>query len=1103
MPASRTEYTPLLWVNESTELSAENLNHIEQGVSLNNALAIENALFIDEIYTAFVEQLNIEYDNQTDTFTFSFGSTSSQNPTNRFHKEINFSLSIPVNLSDKISKLFNTTELLKNQVKIYDYLYYDDDTSQLLFPLVETEFTIREFSSKGIPDSEYKIDFEAENISIADNPIASCNQVIRLYQTGLKADISTDKYAYDNIDIPSKKINRYTRVISLPDFVRMFPQTGNADVAWQWSSSGNGRITIKHTLLDAQGIFTCNGFILKSNTNTELKFYGLSGVNLAIENLKSIDDSITSKAKAIEELTKSIYNDTYIVFKRKEVLQEDFSQYELNFLRTEFICDGVNQISCNGFSGCIQTTFFSQKELFYSKDQVDAKFIPLTYMNDKTYFSTIETTEATSELLSELGSKRLTWANFTDGNDGTVPFVGQSLFIRQRIYKGIDENDEPIYEYGFRVFSNGNEYWYSSNGVIDLMSSLHENILNKISLLNDQSQISGGTYPRLLKYSENKLYLFLDNQYRVSNDGGKTWSEPTIIFTPETERERATKNYLNVNNIDDVGNAFPILLGDSGRIAVFYRCHSIAENFYSIAVCISDTNGENFGTKQELFHSTSGYWEPFYYKGWIYYSSEHDGSGSDKAQSIYRRTLNVDLNGTVAVGSGTRFLDGRNKVDTDGNTNDKSRIGMISASPIEGGHIFVFESSVNINASTPRPMVVQYCYVEHPENNPAQPTPVVNLFLGSSGKKCGAPFVTTLDDGRIVISFQTNENYTGYNRTDFRDNQFVAFVSKRKVNYGDELTADNFVKITTYEYGENEYGVWGSVSNIDGILYKTFSIGKNTSSSGSSAYGNLVQKCLLEYNTADKSVATKEYVDSHHDSTKADLVNGIVPASQLPSYVDDVIEFTKQVSGSSWMSSVLETEPGTRVWNNATAANLSGGTSSPYYKKFLINTDGTESGLIIEDPMDGKIYVGKTDTNTYRWSGSNLVEISKSVGLGETASTAYAGNKGKANAQAIEALQTNKADKTEVAAVQAKTRTITITQADWVNSAYSINLGTVVVGANDALFISPADSCAQDYYNAGIVRSISNDGNTLTLTAATTPTNSITIQLVYLKGEAF
>lgn len=74
--------------------------------------------------------------------------------------------------------------------------------------------------------------------------------------------------------------------------------------------------------------------------------------------------------------------------------------------------------------------------------------------------------------------------------------------------------------------------------------------------------------------------------------------------------------------------------------------------------------------------------------------------------------------------------------------------------------------------------------------------------------------------------------------------------------------------------------------------------------------------------------------------------NGKVPSSQLPSYVDDVLEFDN---------------------------------------KDLFPTTGES----------GKIYVDTTANLTYRWSGSQYVEISPSIALGETSSTAYPGNKGK------------------------------------------------------------------------------------------------------------
>lgn len=80
--------------------------------------------------------------------------------------------------------------------------------------------------------------------------------------------------------------------------------------------------------------------------------------------------------------------------------------------------------------------------------------------------------------------------------------------------------------------------------------------------------------------------------------------------------------------------------------------------------------------------------------------------------------------------------------------------------------------------------------------------------------------------------------------------------------------------------------------------------------------------------------------------------NGKIPANQLPSYVDDVLEY------------------------------------------------GTLSSFPTTGETD-KIYVAQDTNLTYRWSGTRYVEISTSIALGETSTTAYPGNKGKANEQAI------------------------------------------------------------------------------------------------------
>ena len=325
---------------------------------------------------------------------------------------------------------------------------------------------------------------------------------------------------------------------------------------------------------------------------------------------------------------------------------------------------------------------------------------------------------------------------------------------------------------------------------------------------NYQSSVDGGTYPRLMKYDNNTLYLFTDNAYSVSKNRGKTWSERIVICSTELDSTSSIP-------VNDVANAFGIVSpNNDGRVIVFYRATNRDNLYFSIRCRVSDTNGENFGDYQILKENSTGLWEPFYYEGWLYYSLEHSRK---KEQSIYRNPIIVDNDkvslkydkSIMAIGG---LSNNSGNVDIDGNT-QWARIGMVSASQLKDGyHIYVFESSINRNASVPRPMVVQYFYGRTPREDAIGVTTKTTLFMGDEGITCGAPYVTTLDDGRVVISFQTDQHYEGIipeNKT--RAKQVVVYVSKRKVKYLDELTADDFVRIYNYAYVENDYSVWGCV----------------------------------------------------------------------------------------------------------------------------------------------------------------------------------------------------------------------------------------------------------------------------------------------------
>lgn len=124
---------------------------------------------------------------------------------------------------------------------------------------------------------------------------------------------------------------------------------------------------------------------------------------------------------------------------------------------------------------------------------------------------------------------------------------------------------------------------------------------------------------------------------------------------------------------------------------------------------------------------------------------------------------------------------------------------------------------------------------------------------------------------------------------------------------------------------------------------------------------------ILIGDTSELNNKVQEFIDSKGAPSGLASLNesGIIPSAQLPSYVDDVIEVD-------------------------TFSNLPGTGES------------------------GKIYIVQDTNLTYRWSGTAYVEISKSLALGETSSTAYPGDKGKATTDKlnktsddIDAVQTN------------------------------------------------------------------------------------------------
>lgn len=114
---------------------------------------------------------------------------------------------------------------------------------------------------------------------------------------------------------------------------------------------------------------------------------------------------------------------------------------------------------------------------------------------------------------------------------------------------------------------------------------------------------------------------------------------------------------------------------------------------------------------------------------------------------------------------------------------------------------------------------------------------------------------------------------------------------------------------------------------------------------------------ILIGDTSELNSKVQQFINSKGAPNGLASLNesGIIPSAQLPSYVDDVIEVD-------------------------TFSNLPSTGES------------------------GKIYITQDTNLTYRWSGSAYTEISKSLALGETSSTAYPGDKGKSTTDIVNSL---------------------------------------------------------------------------------------------------
>ena len=144
----------------------------------------------------------------------------------------------------------------------------------------------------------------------------------------------------------------------------------------------------------------------------------------------------------------------------------------------------------------------------------------------------------------------------------------------------------------------------------------------------------------------------------------------------------------------------------------------------------------------------------------------------------------------------------------------------------------------------------------------------------------------------------------------------------------------------------------------DGSAAKSFNI--TASSVGAAAASHNHSAANITSGTLD--IARIPNVNDKVTSVDVSKLSGVIDASHLPSYVDDVLEGYYNASDGK------------------------------FYKTYD-STNKTYGSAYTGET--GKIYVNLSDNKTYRWSGTAYVVISETLALGETESTAYRGDRGK------------------------------------------------------------------------------------------------------------
>ena len=380
-------------------------------------------------------------------------------------------------------------------------------------------------------------------------------------------------------------------------------------------------------------------------------------------------------------------------------------------------------------------------------------------------------------------------------------------------------NSRSIQEVAQKIIDSGN---------LDEFTAEQREIIRKFAGVTfTQSNVAAlgkaGGYPRIISLKNGDIFMAYSSKSAISTDNGVNFTNPLTAVT-------TTADPVEGKNLKK-GNLTPIEL-PNGNVAVFYRAIAAGNNYYSsIRYKIYNVNSKTYGEEKIVLENynpkndTTGLWEPTPYftaSGELYVYVSVDISGSAAYNGINSNSDLVCTGGyqnivavKCSVNGDEITVNGRQIVISGVNRNSRDGMNVITKLS-DGSYAMVFEGTVNKNFRV---------FISYSKDLLNFTTPQ-QVFYNTSYAS-GAPYIVTLPDGRIAVSYFTDEDYKGTPVDGYKGKVMLLYVSNSVVKYGNTLTKSSFTQKTFHTCQDTEYLSYGSMAVIGNRFFITGTNGSN------------------------------------------------------------------------------------------------------------------------------------------------------------------------------------------------------------------------------------------------------------------------------------